>query len=61
MITTSARRFGLCILCILCAATAASAQGRPRAELTPVVERPTAAAGAKVRLALKVDLPNPLS
>jgi thioredoxin:protein disulfide reductase len=50
----------LCSLCVLCAASAASAQGRPRAELTPVGERPTAAAGAKVRLALKVDLPEGL-
>jgi thioredoxin:protein disulfide reductase len=51
----------LCTLCVLCAASAASAQaGRPRAELTPVVERTTAVAGAKVRLAVAVALPEGL-
>ena len=33
---------------------------RPKAELTPLVERPSAAAGARVRLALKVSLPEGL-
>ena len=49
----------LCTLCVLCGASAASAQARPRAEVTPVVER-AATPGAKVRLALKVQLPEGL-
>jgi thioredoxin:protein disulfide reductase len=47
----------LCTLCILCAASGARAQTRPRAEVTPVVEHPAVHAGGKVRLALKVALP----
>jgi thioredoxin:protein disulfide reductase len=49
------------VLCALCAASVADAQSaRPRAQLTPLTERPTAVAGAKVRLALKVVLPEGL-
>ncbi len=69
MITTpaavrrAASRLGaLCVLCtlsVLCAASEARAQARPRAEVTPVVER-AATPGAKVRLALKVQLPEGL-
>jgi cytochrome c biogenesis protein CcdA/thiol-disulfide isomerase/thioredoxin len=51
---TGARRTGA--LCVLCFASVASAQTRPRAEITPVVER-AVAPGASVRLALKVSLP----
>jgi thioredoxin:protein disulfide reductase len=54
-----ARLCVLWFLCVLCGASEASAQGRPRAELTPIVER-TAAPGARVRAALKVDLPEGL-
>jgi thiol:disulfide interchange protein DsbD len=44
-------------LCVLCAASVASAQTRPRADITPVVERAVVPAGARVRLAIKVALP----
>jgi len=54
----------LCVLCtlgVLFAPGLADAQaGRPRAEITPVVERPSVHAGDKVRLALKVALPEGL-
>jgi thiol:disulfide interchange protein DsbD len=46
-------------LCVLCGAGLA-AQGRPRAEITPVVASPQVAPGTKVRVALKVDLPEGL-
>ena len=49
----------LCALGVLCCARL-EAQVRPRAEVTPVVERPAVHAGAKVRLALKVALPEGL-
>ena len=49
----------LCTLCVLCGARLA-AQARPRAEVTPVVERTAVPAGARVRLALKVALPEGL-
>jgi thiol:disulfide interchange protein len=48
----------LCTLCVLGGATLL-AQSRPRAEVTPVVAGP-AAPGGKVRLALRVDLPEGL-
>ncbi len=50
----------LCTLCVLCAASLASAQTRPRAEITTVVESAAVHAGARVRLALKVSLPEGL-
>jgi len=50
----------LCTLCVLCAASLASAQTRPRAEITTVVESAVVHAGARVRLALKVSLPEGL-
>jgi thiol:disulfide interchange protein len=52
----------LVVLAVLLLATAVlHAQiRRPKAELTPLVERPFAAAGARVRLALKVSLPEGL-
>ena len=52
----------LCVLCSLCVLGAArlAAQARPRAEVTPVVELPAVHAGGKVRLAVKVALPEGL-
>ncbi|HZP48471.1 MAG TPA: thioredoxin family protein [Vicinamibacterales bacterium] len=46
----------LCVLCLL-GVRPAQAQRRPRAEVTPVTERPNAHAGDTVRLAVKVSLP----
>jgi thiol:disulfide interchange protein DsbD len=52
--------FFLCVLCVLCVESRGLAQvRRPKAEVTPVVEHP-ANAGGKVRLALKVSLPEGL-
>ena len=50
----------LCTLSVLCAASLASAQTRPRAEIATVVESAVVHAGARVRLALKVSLPEGL-
>jgi thioredoxin:protein disulfide reductase len=51
----------LCTLCVRCAPGLVEAQaGRPRAEITPVVESAAVHAGARVRLALKVALPEGL-
>ena len=49
----------LCVLCVLGGASAASAQSRPRAEITPLVEKSAGPSG-KVRVALKVALPEGL-
>jgi cytochrome c biogenesis protein CcdA/thiol-disulfide isomerase/thioredoxin len=52
--------FALC-LAFVAAAVGLSAQiKRPQATLTPLVERPAVAAGERVRLALKVSLPESL-
>jgi cytochrome c biogenesis protein CcdA/thiol-disulfide isomerase/thioredoxin len=55
------RRFVTALCCAGLAATALSAQiQRPKAAVTPLVERPVAPAGGPVRLALKVSLPESL-
>ena len=50
----------LCFLCVLCARDARAQLRRPRAEVVPLVERPAARAGERVRVALKVSLPEGL-
>ena len=51
----------LVLLTVIVGAAALSAQiKRPQATVTPIVERPAAAAGSPVRLALKVSLPESL-
>jgi len=50
----------LCYLCVLCARDAHAQLRRPRAEVVPLVERPAARAGERVRVALKVSLPEGL-
>ena len=50
----------LCFLCVLCARDARAQLRRPRAEVTPLFERPAVRAGERARLALKVSLPEGL-
>ncbi|HMJ85730.1 MAG TPA: cytochrome c biogenesis protein CcdA [Vicinamibacterales bacterium] len=50
----------LCFLCVLCAREARAQLRRPRAEVTPLVERPAVRAGERARVALKVSLPEGL-
>jgi len=50
----------LCFLCVLCARDAHAQLRRPRADVVPLVERPAARAGERVRVALKVSLPEGL-
>jgi thiol:disulfide interchange protein len=50
----------LCALCVLCARGAEAQLRRPRAEVTPLVERAGVRAGDTVRVALKVSLPEGL-
>jgi thiol:disulfide interchange protein DsbD len=60
MRTTSTRSF-LCVLCVLCVESLVGAQiGRPKADVAAVVDRAAAHAGDKVRLAVKVSLPEGL-
>jgi thiol:disulfide interchange protein DsbD len=55
---TTAVCAALALACIVLAAPPGRAQaGVPKAEITPLVEHPVAHAGGKVRLALKVSLP----
>jgi thiol:disulfide interchange protein DsbD len=53
-------RFVLCVLGVLCVEEASAQIGRPKAEVTPLVERAGVQAGSKARLALKVSLPDGL-
>src|SRR5258707_7581639 len=61
---TVSRVASLCVLCflgVLCLASGANAQlRRPKADVTPLVERPTTPASAVVRAALRVSLPEGL-
>ena len=56
--------FFLCVLCVLCVgivvAPARAQIRRPKAEVTPLVEKPQSRGGYPVRVALKVSLPEGL-
>src|ERR1700693_3167086 len=54
------KRFLPLTFVVLAVVTASAQSKRPRAEITPVVERPNVHAGAMARVALKISLPQGL-